>query len=84
MKLDETYNIHEKINCIFPFFKSQFLCKKGIHNYRINPIVKFIPQAYIERTPTYDYEIEKVTNYLRIAETNLKCFCCGKEEKFDE
>ena len=84
MKLNETYNIHKKINCIFPSFKSQFLCKKGIHNYRINPIVKFIPQTFIERTSINDYEIEKVTNYLRIDETNLKCFCCGKEEKFDE
>lgn len=35
MTIDETYNIHKKINCVFPFFKSKMLCKKGIHNYRL-------------------------------------------------
>lgn len=33
MRLEDTYNIHKKINCILPFFKSKKLCKKGIHNY---------------------------------------------------
>ena len=28
MKLEDTYNIHKKINCILPFFKSKKLCKK--------------------------------------------------------
>lgn len=37
MSIDETYNIHKKINCVFPFFKSKHLCNKGIHNFRINP-----------------------------------------------
>lgn len=36
MKIDETYNIHKKINCIFPFFKSKLLCKKGLHSYQIS------------------------------------------------
>ena len=38
MDIDETYNIHKKINCVIPFFKSKRLCKKGIHNYRIAPL----------------------------------------------
>lgn len=36
MTIKETYNIHKKINCVFPFFKSKFLCKKGLHNYEIH------------------------------------------------
>jgi ribosomal protein L37AE/L43A len=35
MNIEETYNIHKKINCVFPFFKSKLLCKKGIHNYQL-------------------------------------------------
>ena len=35
MTIEETYNIHKKINCTLPFFKSKWLCKKGIHNYMI-------------------------------------------------
>ena len=33
MSIEDTYNIHKKINCIFPFFKSKIMCKKGTHNY---------------------------------------------------
>ena len=40
MELDATYNIHKKINCILPFFKSKWLCKKGIHNYGLSRMDK--------------------------------------------
>lgn len=36
MTVNETFNIHKKINCIFPSFKSKFLCRKGFHNYEVN------------------------------------------------
>ena len=35
IKIKETYNIHKNINSIFSFLKSKYLCKKGIHNYRV-------------------------------------------------
>lgn len=35
MRIDETYNIHKKISCIFPHFRSKYLCSKGKHNYQI-------------------------------------------------
>ena len=40
VKLEETYNIHKVINSIFSFFKSKWLCKKGIHNYRLSRMDK--------------------------------------------
>lgn len=84
MRLEETYNIHKSINCVFPFFKSKRLCKKGIHNYRINPQRKIIPHYYEEE----DYErkmiISKIIRYEDIDLTNFKCFCCGNETKIDE
>jgi hypothetical protein len=76
IKLDETYNIHKKINCIIPFFKSKFLCKKGIHNYRLNPKMSLISKTY-----TKDGQFFKQTKC--IDETNLKCYCCGKEIKLE-
>ena len=36
MNIDDTYNIHKKINCVFPHFKSEKLCKKGKHNYQLH------------------------------------------------
>ena len=42
MTIDETYNVHKTINCIFPFFKSKRLCKKGIHNYQFERSKEFI------------------------------------------
>jgi hypothetical protein len=82
MNLEETYNIHKKINCIFPFFKSKFLCKRGIHNYLINSRISIFPRLYEE-----EGEFAKITTvieYNRINETNLKCYCCGKEVELDE
>jgi len=37
VNIEETYNIHKKINCVFKYFKSKYLCNKGIHNYIICP-----------------------------------------------
>lgn len=71
MKMKETYNIHKKINCIFPFFKSKMLCGKGTHNYRVENKRFRIPNTIITR--------EKVINTII-----LKCYCCGKEERLDE
>lgn len=84
MKLEETYNIHKNLNSIFPFFKSKKLCKKGIHNYRINPQHKIIPHYYQEEDETHTMIISRIINYEHIDLTNFKCFCCGKEEKIDE
>ena len=81
MKLSETYNIHKKINCIFPFFKSKHLCKKGIHNYRINIEIRVIPHYYEEEEN--NMVVRRVENYEYIDLTNLKCYCCGKEERLD-
>ena len=36
MTIEETYNIHKIINCIFPHFKSKCLCKHNKHNYEIH------------------------------------------------
>lgn len=71
MGLEDTYNIHKKINCILPFFKSKKLCKKGIHNYVINHKHYVIPQ------------IAKTIRCEHRDLINLKCICCGKEEKLD-
>lgn len=34
-EIENTYNIHKKIKCIIPIFKSKFLCKLGIHNFQL-------------------------------------------------
>ena len=81
MRLKETYNIHKKINCIFPFFKSKTLCEKGIHNYRINLNIVCIPHIYQEDDGYM--VITQVERYERIDLTNLKCYCCGKEIKLE-
>lgn len=81
MRSEEIYNIHEKINSIIPFFKSKYLCKKGIHNYRVNPKIFVVPSVKQEDD---GYMVQyKVTKYNTIDLTNLKCFCCGKETKLD-
>ena len=77
MRIEETYNIHKKINCVFPFFKSKWLCKKGVHNYQIISKIISIPMvSYIERGT-------KKISYQRVFEKYWKCKCCGKEEKFE-
>lgn len=86
MKLEETYNIHKKINHVLPFFKSKRLCNKGIHNYVLN--------YYFE--PNHTYYLDKYNPILTFGlpmpgveigeanKTNLKCLCCGKEIELEE
>lgn len=78
MLLKETYNIHKKINCVVPFFKSKKLCKKGIHNYRIKPLNI---EEKIERKDEEDYCIIRRT---QIVYYGLKCFCCGQERELKD
>ena len=84
MKLIETYNIHKNLNSIFPFFKSKRLCKKGIHNFIINPHHIVEPHYYEEYDKSGTMIVAKVTNYQHIDLTNLKCACCGKEVELDD
>ncbi len=72
MEIKETYNIHKRINCIFPHFKSKFLCKKGKHNYQLH-----------SKTITYEPIIEEDGHKKRVEfprEDILywKCACCGR------
>ncbi len=79
MKLEDTYNIHKKINCILPFFKSKKLCKKGIHNYIISPL-------YYEYKEPTKITFRNGTIYMKNNDRTiygLKCRCCGKETKLD-
>lgn len=78
MRLEDTYNIHKKINCILPFFKSKKLCKKGIHNYVINHKHYVIPHTEL-KDDGYRV-IAKTIRYEHRDLINLKCICCGKEE----
>lgn len=79
MELEDTYNIHKKINCIFPFFKSKLLCIKGIHNFRITPIpVKPKPTVYTDTMG------KKEIVYITGRKVALKCYCCGKIEDWEE
>ena len=73
MLLEETYNIHKKLNCIFPFLKLKFLCNKGIHNYRIE-LLNYEETEEKEKNEYYC----KITRH-RIFHYGLKCYCCGKE-----
>lgn len=83
MELEETYNLHKKINCIFPHFKSKRMCKNGKHNYRINPQEQVIPHYYQKMDSTGRMIISRIIEYERIDTTNLKCYCCGKEENLE-
>lgn len=78
MELEDTYNIHKKINCIFPHFKLKILCKHNIHNYRVFPEYKIKRVVYQDSfTGKCDYKwIDERKNI-------LKCYCCGKEEELE-
>lgn len=84
MRLEDTYNEHKKINCTFPWFKSKRLCEKGIHNYRINP--QYEIKAEVEEIYSWKskYVTQRIVNNSYRDLTNLKCFCCGKEEILEE
>jgi len=79
MDFKDRKNLHWKINAVFPFFKSKYLCKKGIHNYILNPDVIMIPHYTIEDDYENNMVRYKFVEYERIDKTNLKCKCCGKE-----
>lgn len=68
MTIEETYNIHKRINCVFRHFKSKWLCKHGIHNFQIKA-------RQVETEALY---------YTKKLEAYWKCYCCGKEEKMDD
>lgn len=78
MKLKETYNIHKKINCLFPRFKSKFLCKKNIHNFQLQ--TKTVLSEPIIEEDGYNKRLTVPREYL----TYWKCYCCGKTEKWEE
>lgn len=79
MNIEETYNIHKKINCVFPFFKSKWLCKKNKHNYEIHS--RWIKPKY---PMVYFGVINDEVKEKYILETYWKCRCCGKEIKNNE
>ena len=87
MTLEETYNIHKKINCVLPFFKSKWLCKKGIHNYRITNKKYFEPKELVEKIIdkyTHDGITYHTTYYIEKEKICFKCHCCGKEVEWNE
>ena len=77
MTIDETYNIHKKLNCVFPFFKSKWLCKHGKHNFQLNTriVIEVFNPAYLE---CEEYILFK---YDRVKEVIWQCKCCGIIEK---
>ena len=74
MNIEETYNIHKKINCVFPFFKSKLLCKKGIHNYQLKRKQK--------ETKEKSFRCETEALFL-CYKTIWQCRCCKAETKFE-
>lgn len=84
MTIDETYNIHKEINCVFPFFKSKLLCKHNLHNFEIRSEIEAKP---ITRK-VYDKDMEmmrtELIEYQRSVKTYWKCRSCGKKERFDD
>ena len=77
MTIKETCNIHNTINCVFPNFKSKWLCKKGIHNYMLMEEHTIIPKIIKNK----DSIIQK--NELN-AKCFWKCYCCGDIKNFTE
>lgn len=84
MKIEETYNIHKKINCVFPFFKSKRLCNRGIHNYILHKWTEINPIVSYEEDYKRNIVVAKVERYERINFINLKCLCCGKQIDLEE
>lgn len=84
MTIDETFNIHKKINCMLPFFKSKLLCKKGIHNYRLHLETSYEPEVEEEFDPKCEYVKHRVVRYNVKKREYWKCYCCGNEEILDE
>ena len=84
MNEEEIYNIHQKINCVFPFFKSKYLCKKGLHCYLLHNEHIVNPIYYTEEDETHHYIISKVIEYEHLDRIYYKCKCCGKEKELNE
>jgi len=78
MTIDETYNIHKIINCMFRHFKSKWLCKHNKHNYELHSKIENIP-VITEKTTK-----EEIIENHKIWKTYWKCRCCGKEIEFYE
>ena len=79
MNIEETYNIHKKINCVFPHFKSKWLCKHNKHNYQLHSRIEIIPEIEKEFDPRAKIITHRVVYYNKIWKTYWKCYCCGKE-----
>lgn len=75
MTAKDTYNIHKKINCIIPIFKSKFLCRLGIHNFQL------LPQKQVKKVIYQDYQGRTAIKYIQEDKTILKCRCCNKIEE---
>lgn len=84
MTIDETYNIHKKMNCALPFFKSKLLCKKGIHNYRLHQEINYNPDVQTRFDKTGRHMIKKILQYDIHHKVYWKCHCCGDEIEFEE
>ena len=84
MTIEETYNIHKRINCVFRHFKSKWLCKHGIHNFQIRSKITYMPVTYTPFNPKAKQVETEVQYYTKKLEIYWKCYCCGKEEKFDD
>lgn len=83
LSIKDTYNIHKKLNCMFPIFKSKMLCKKDIHNYQLQSscdVIPIVKEIYMG----YDKPLRKEITYKRILKDYWKCYCCRKEVDIDE
>ena len=77
MELEDTYNVHKTISCVFPHFKSRFLCKHNLHNYRVYAKVIHHPPIYEQNG--YFIDVTYPCDHVSC----LKCYCCGKEEELE-
>ena len=87
MTLEETYNIHKRLNCILPFLNFRWLCKRGIHNYQIINKKYFEPKEVVEKIidrNTHDGITYHTTYYIKREKVCFICYCCGKEAEWSE
>lgn len=84
MTIDENkYNLHCFLSDItHSHFKSKLLCKLGYHNYQIHGRKLYMPSVEAEKDKTGRI-LFKTTKYEIGIENYWKCYCCGKEEKFE-
>lgn len=84
MIIDESYNIHKKLNCIFPFFKSKWLCKRDIHNFQLTRRIEYIPEIREIFEPYLKYKKHVLYKYDVEEEVIWKCKCCGMIKPYKE